>query len=68
MRRVNNYGLASDTWVVERRVGSQYPGAEPIKDDVAYHKFDGEDAERKARFFLRDKCIRAALEAALAKL
>ena len=65
LRRVSNYGLAGDMWLVERKAGSRF---EPDRDygiEIAYHKFDGKDAEQQAKFMLRDKCIRAALEAAL---
>lgn len=66
LRRVSNYGLADDIWLVERRVGGAYEPDRDYGSEIAYHKFEGADAERRARFMLRDKCIKAALTAALA--
>lgn len=66
IRRVNNYGLQHDTWVLENQGSGRYDPDKNYADEIAGHRFDGENAERVARFALRDKCIRAALTAALA--
>ena len=66
MRRVNNYGLQHDTWILENNGSGRYEAGTNYADEIAAHRFDGEDAERTARFALRDKCIRSALTAALA--
>lgn len=65
LRRVNS-GMNGEAWLVERRIGGYDPGRD-YANEIAYHKFDGKNAEQRARFFLRDKCIRAALAAALLK-
>lgn len=52
-------------WVVERRPDQTFDPNKHYADGIAFHKFEGSDADRQARFFLRDKCIRAALSAAL---
>jgi hypothetical protein len=64
LRRVSNYGLASDIWLVERSGGSFDPSRD-YGSEIAYYKFEGENAEQRAKFMLRDKCIKAALSAAL---
>lgn len=56
----------ADMWVVERSASARYEHDKIYTDEIAYYRFDGEDAEKKAKFFLRDKCIKAALTAALA--
>lgn len=61
LRRVRNYGI----WLVERRAGGTFDPSRDYASEIAYHKFHGADAEQQARFMLRDKCIKAALEAAL---
>jgi hypothetical protein len=55
-----------ETWLVERRAGGRYESGRDYTNEIAYHRFDGEGAQQRAKFFLRDKCIRAALTAALA--
>lgn len=65
LRRVSNYGMAGDMWLVEREDCATFEPHRDYGSEIAYHKFDGKDAEQKARFMLRDKCIKAALEAAL---
>ena len=62
LRKVSNYGMAGDIWVLEHRS----PIAREVgPNEIAAHKFDGENAEQRARFMLRDKCIVAVLTAAL---
>ena len=66
LRLMSRHQHHGDMWLLEN-VGS--PSFEPSRDvgsEIAYHRFDGPDAERRARFLLRDKCIKAALTAALA--
>jgi len=65
LRRVSNYGMAPDAWLVERKVGEAYEPGRDYSSETSYHKFDGENAEQQARFMLRDKCVKAALSAAL---
>ena len=64
LRRVSNYGLASDIWLVERS-GDSFDPSRDYGSEIAYYKFEGENAEQQAKFMLRDKCIKAALSAAL---
>lgn len=64
-RRVSNYGMADDIWLVERRADARFDPGRDYGGEIAYHKFEGKDAERRAKFMLRDKCIRAALSAAM---
>jgi hypothetical protein len=67
LRKVSNYGMAGDLWLLEND-GSPMPDAGRVaRDEIAAHKFEGGDAEKKARFMLRDKCIVAMLNAVLAK-
>lgn len=65
LRRVSNYGMAGDIWLVERRVGGTFEPNRDYGSEIAYHKFEGENAEQQAKFMLRDKCVKAALSAAL---
>lgn len=63
MYRVSSHGR-EDAWILENRGSDRYESGEAVADDVAAHRFFGIDAERCARFALRDLCLRAALEAA----
>lgn len=63
MYRASTHRL-DDTWVLENKGSDRYDSGETVADEVAEHRFLGVDAERRARFFLRDVCLRAALEAA----
>lgn len=67
LRRVSNYGLSGDMWLVESVSSPRYEAGRDYASEIAYHKFDGPNAEAQARFFLRDKCIRAALSASLSE-
>lgn len=67
LRRVSNYGLSGDMWLVESVGSPRYEARRDYANEIAYHKFDGPNAETQAKFFLRDKCIRAVLSAALPK-
>lgn len=64
LRRVSNYGMAGDIWVLEHSSATYDPGRD-YTNEIAAYKFDGKDAERQAKFMLREKCIVAALTAAL---
>lgn len=65
LRRVSNHGMGSDIWVLERRGAATYDHGRDYANEIAAYKFDGKDAERQAKFMLREKCIVAALTAAL---
>lgn len=65
LSRVSSFGLGADTWLVENVGGPAYGQELSDQDQIAAHRFDGERAEQLARFTLRDKCIKAALTAAL---
>lgn len=65
LRRVSNPMGDGDMWLLEN-VGS--PSFEPLRDvgsEIAYHRFDGLNAEQRARFLFRDKCLKAVLRAVL---
>jgi hypothetical protein len=65
LRKVSNYGLADDTYVVERSPSgpcSRGDGTAPV-DDVAAVRFDGPEANQRARLFQREKILRAVLRA-----
>jgi hypothetical protein len=65
VRRVST-GMKHDTWLVENVVSPSY---EPLRDygsEIAYYRFDGPDAQLKAKFLFRDKCLNAVLRAVLA--
>ena len=64
LRRVSNYGIAGEIWLVENIGRRRFdPGA---LNEIAGHKFDGPKAEERAKFMLRDKALTAAIKAALA--
>ena len=64
LRKVSNYGLADDAWVLENYGSGRYdPNA--MADEIAAHRFDGPNAERTARYAWRDKALTAAIAAAL---
>ncbi len=65
LRRIS-HGTKHDTWLLEHCPSAQYNAGRDYANEIAYHLFDGPDAEKRARFALRDKCIRSALTAALA--
>jgi hypothetical protein len=52
-----------EVWLVERRADAVFDPTKDYANEIAYHKFDGPEANAQARFRLRDMCIRAALEA-----
>jgi hypothetical protein len=67
LRKVSNYGMRDDTWLLENHGNGRYDAvhsAEPA-DEIAAHKFDGPKAEQTAKLALREKGIVAALTAAL---
>ena len=63
LRRVS--GHVGETWLVENYGIPNFVPDRDYGSEIAYHRFDGPDAEKRARFLLRDKCIKAALSAAL---
>lgn len=65
LRRVSNYGMRPDTWVLEDAGNGRYEPGRVYADEIAAYRFDGEDAEQRAKFMLRDKCIRAVVSAVM---
>ena len=65
MRKVDNYGLAPDRYVLEHSPPYDVAKATEAVDGVAAHVFDGPDAREKALFFKRDKVLREVLRAVL---
>lgn len=70
VRRVSYYRAAEDQWILENKGSGRYDpnNAYAYADEVAAHRFVGENAEQRARLLLRDKCIRAMLDAAFAAI
>jgi hypothetical protein len=65
LRKVNMFGMADDTWLVEPVASDRYEPDAKVSDTYTYHRFEGPDAKQKAQFFLRDKIVAAVLTAAL---
>lgn len=65
LRRISNHGMGSDMWLLESIGSSRYDAGTDYASTIAAHRFEGPNAERDAKFMLRDKCIRAVLSAAL---
>jgi hypothetical protein len=63
IRKVSNYGMADDMWLLEPVASDTYDPSAKVSDEYTYHKFDGPDAKRKAQFMLRDKIVRAVAAA-----
>lgn len=66
IRKVNNFGMADDVYVLEHAPPYFTPSAGAAIDQIAAHKFHGPDAHNKVLFMKRDKCLREVLRAVTA--
>ena len=63
LRKVSNYGLADDVWSLESVPSATFNPGRDYANEIVYHKFHGADAERDARWMLRDKIVKAVCTA-----
>lgn len=67
LRKVSNYGMAGDIWILQSIGSPRFEAGRDYANEIAAYKFDGPNAEKNARWKLRDKIVQAVVAAVLSK-